>query len=249
VARRYDTGMSQRPFLAFACAHLTDERLYAAQVAALEGDYECAVFAFRNHDSLGGMAEDLLARTPARFTLIGLSLGGYVAFEIVRRQLQRLVRLVLMDTRAIADDPARRAGRHADIAKVRQGGIEALIPELPARWLHPSHAKRAELINLMGEMARSIGARGQYNQQAAMLARPDSRDDLARVSVPTLVMCGRNDPVTPVPDHELIAAKIPGARLEIIEDCGHLSTIEQPEAVNRVLIDWLRRTDTHSAAI
>ena len=241
--------MPQRPFLAFACAHLTDERLYAAQVAALEADYECAVFAFPDHDSLGGMAEELLAKTPTRFTLIGLSLGGYVAFEIVRRQLQRLERLVLMDTRAIADDPPRREGRLADIAKVKKGGIEALIPELPARWLHPSHAKRAELINLMGEMARSIGARGQYNQQAAMLARPDSRDDLVRVSVPTLVMCGRNDPVTPVPDHELIAAKIPGARLEIIEDCGHLSTIEQPEVVNRVLIDWLRRTDTHSAAI
>jgi pimeloyl-ACP methyl ester carboxylesterase len=240
--------MSQRPFLAFACAHLTDERLYAAQVAALETDYECAVFAFRDHDSLGGMAEELLAKTPARFTLIGLSLGGYVAFEIVRRQLQRLERLVLMDTRAIADDPARREGRHADIAKVREGGIEALIPELPARWLHPSHAQRADLTELMAEMARSIGARGLFNQQAAMLARPDSRDDLARVRVPTLVMCGRNDPVTPVPDHEVIAAKIPGARLEIIEDCGHLSTIEQPESVNRVLIDWLRKTDMPSVA-
>jgi pimeloyl-ACP methyl ester carboxylesterase len=241
--------MPQRPFLAFACAHLTDERLYAAQVAALEADYECAVFAFRDHDSLAGMAEELLAKTPGRFTLIGLSLGGYVAFEIIRRQLQRLERLVLMDTRAIADDPERREGRLSDIAKVKEGGIEALIPELPARWLHPSHAQRADLTTLMAEMARSIGARGQLNQQAAMIARPDSRDDLARVSVPTLVMCGRSDPVTPVADHEVIAAKIPGARLEIIEDCGHLSTIQQPEAVNRVLIDWLRKTDKHSAAI
>ena len=75
--------MFQRPFLAFACAHLTDERLYAAQVAALEADYERAVFAFRDHDSLAGMAEELLANTPARFTLIGLSLGGYAAFEII----------------------------------------------------------------------------------------------------------------------------------------------------------------------
>src|SRR5438128_1196231 len=232
-----------RPFLAFACAHLTDERLYAAQVAALEADHECAVFVFRDHDSLGGMAEELLANTPARFTLIGLSLGGYVAFEIIRRQLQRLERLVLMDTRAVADDPARREGRHADIAKVREGGIEALIPELPARWLDPSHARRAELIQLMSEMARSVGARGQFNQQAAMLARPDSRDDLARVTVPTLVMCGRNGPVTPVPDHDVHAAKVSGARLEIIENCGHLSTIEQPQSVNRLLIDWLRKTD------
>ena len=238
--------MPRRPFLAFACAHLTDEPLYAAQVAALQADYECKVFAFRDHDSLGGMAEELLANTPARFTLIGLSLGGYVAFEIIRRQLQRLERLVLMDTTAVADHPARRAGRHADIAKVREGGIEALIPELPPRWLHPSHVQRAELIDLMSEMARSIGARGQFNQQAAMLARPDSHDDLARVRVPTLVMCGRDDPVTSVRDHEAMAAKIPGARLEIIENCGHLATIEQPESVNRVLIDWLRETRSPS---
>jgi len=235
--------MPQRPFLAFACAHLTDERLYAAQVAALEGDYECAVFAFRDHDSLGGMAEELLAKTPARFTLIGLSLGGYLAFEVIRRQLHRLERLVLMDTTAVADTPERRAGRHADIAKVREGGIEALIPELPSRWLHPLHVQRPDLVRLMSEMARSIGARGQLNQQAAMLARPASNEDLARVRVPTLVMCGRSDPVTPVPDHEAMAARVPGSRLEIIENCGHLSTIEQPESVNRVLIDWLRRTD------
>jgi pimeloyl-ACP methyl ester carboxylesterase len=187
AALRYDTGMPQKPFLAFACAHLTDERLYAAQVAALEADYECTVFAFR--------------------------------------------------------------GRDSDIAKVREGGIEALIPESPSRWLHPSHVQRVELTNLMSEMARSIGARGQFNQQAAMLARPDSHDDLARVRVPTLVMCGRDDPVTPVRDHEAMAAKIPGARLEVIENCGHLATIEQPESVDRVLIDWRRQTDTHSLAI
>jgi pimeloyl-ACP methyl ester carboxylesterase len=229
-------------FIAFACAHLTDERLYAAQVAVLEPKHECKVFAFREHDTLGGMAEALLASTPERFTLIGLSLGGYLSFEITRRQLHRLERLALMDTTAVSDTPARRAGRDADIAKVREGGIDALIPELAPRWMHPTHAKRTDLVNLMAEMARSIGARGQLNQQRAMMARPDSHDDLARVTVPTLVMCGRQDPVTPVPDHEAMAAKVRGARLEIIENCGHLSTIEQPDAVNRVLIDWLSRT-------
>jgi pimeloyl-ACP methyl ester carboxylesterase len=240
--------MTRPPFLAFACAHLTDERLYAAQVAALESDYECAVFAFREHDSLAAMADDLLAKVPERFTLIGLSLGGYLAFEIVRRQLQRLERLVLMDTRASTDDSARLAGRFADIAKVKKGGIEALIPELPARWLHPAHAGRADLISLMSEMAKSIGARGQLNQQAAMLSRPESFADLDRIRVPTLVVCGRGDPVTPVPDAQAIATRIPGAQLEIIEHCGHLSTIEQPEAVNRVLVNWLRKTERASAA-
>jgi pimeloyl-ACP methyl ester carboxylesterase len=235
--------MARRPFLAFACAHLTDERLYAAQVAAVESDYDCAVFAFRDQDSLAAMADDLLSRVPERFTVIGLSLGGYLAFEIVRRQLQRLERLVLMDTRASTDDSAQLAGRFADIAKVKEGGIEALISELPARWLHPAHAGRADLISLMSEMAKSIGARGQLNQQAAMLSRPESFADLERIRVPTLVVCGREDPVTPVPDARAIAARISGAQLEIIEHCGHFSTIEQPEAVNRVLVDWLRKTE------
>jgi len=234
--------MSERPFVAFACAHMTDERLYAAQIAALGDSHECRVFVFRDHDSLGGMAEHLLDRMPERFTLIGLSLGGYVAFEIIRRQLHRLERLVLIDTTAVADHPARKAGRLADIAKVREGGIEALIPELPSRWFLPAHARKPELAKLMAEMARSVGARGQFNQQTAMLARPDSHEDLAKVSVPTLVMCGRQDPVTPLADHEAMAARVAGSRLRIIEDCGHLSTIEQPQVVSQVLAEWLRDT-------
>jgi pimeloyl-ACP methyl ester carboxylesterase len=235
--------MKQRPFLAFACAHLTDERLYAAQLGALGDRYDSRVFVFRDQDSLAGMAEELLANTPQRFTLIGLSLGGYVAFEVIRRQLHRLERLALLDTTALSDQPARHAGRLADIAKVREGGIEALIPELPGRWLLPAHTRRAELVALMGDMARSVGARGQINQQTAMLGRPDSHRDLEKVAVPTLVMCGRQDPVTPVADHEAMAARVPGARLEFIEECGHLSTIEQPEAVSRVLADWLATTE------
>jgi len=238
--------MTARRSLVFACAHLTDERLYAAQVVALAHRYDCTVFAFREDDSLGAMAEQLLARTPARFTLVGLSLGGYLAFEIVRRQLQRIERLVLMDTTAVADSEARRAGRLADIAKVRDGGIEALIPELPARWLHPAHVARVELSALMADMARSIGARGQRNQQTAMLGRPDSHADLERIDVPALVLCGREDPVTPLADHQAIAARVRGSRLEIIDHCGHLSTIEQPDSVNRVLTSWLDATEQNS---
>ena len=232
--------MTQRPALVFACAHLTDERLFAAQVGALEADYDCMVFAFRDENSLAGMAETMLARTPTSFTLIGLSLGGYLAFEVIRTAPHRLERLALIDTTAVADHPARRDGRFADIEKVKAGGIEALIPELPRRWMHPDHALR--LSDLMADMARSIGSRGQLNQQTAMLARPDSHADLERVKVPTLVLCGRQDPVTPVQDHEAMHARIPHSRLAIIEHCGHLSTIEQPEAVTRVLVDWLRET-------
>lgn len=232
-----------RPCLAFACAHLCDERLFAAQVAALGSGYDCRVFVFREQASLGAMAESLLAATPPRFTLIGLSLGGYVGFEVLRRQPQRLARLALLDTTAAADAPARRAGRLADIAKVQEGGIEALIPELPARWLRPAHVARPDLVDVMAAMARSVGAQGQFNQQQAMLGRPDSLGDLAGVRVPALVLCGADDKVTPIADHEAMAARVAGARLEVVAGCGHLSTIEQPERVTALLADWLDSTE------
>jgi pimeloyl-ACP methyl ester carboxylesterase len=143
---------------------MTDERLYAHQVHALQATYDCRVFVFRDHDSLAGMAEQVLAEKPERFTLIGLSLGGYVAFEVIRRALHRLDRLVLIDTTAAADHVARREGRLKDLATVRQGDVEALIPELPKRWLLPAHANKPAFVGLMSDMARSVGAHGQFNR-------------------------------------------------------------------------------------
>ena len=232
--------MQAKPALVFACAHLTDERLFAHQVAALGATHDCRVFAFRDHPTLGAMAQELLAQAPPRFTLIGLSLGGYLAFEVIRRQRERVERFVLFDTRASGDDEARRLGRFADIAKVQQGGIDALIPDLPVRWMHPAH--RARLSELMASMARSIGARGQFNQQQAMLARPDSHADLRTVRAPTLIACGRDDVVTPLADHARMRDCVPGAQLEVFEQCGHLSTIEQPEAATTLLTRWLAAT-------
>ena len=228
-----------RPALVFACAHLCDERLFARQIDALGADFDCRVFVFREHDSLAAMAGALLDAAPERFTLIGLSLGGYLAFEVMRRAPARVERLALLDTTAAADSETRRAGRLADIATVETGGIDALIPQLPGRWLLPAHQQRDDLTMLMASMARSIGAEGQRNQQRAMLGRPESLADLAAVRVPTLVLCGAGDAVTPLADHEAIAARIAGARLVVVPESGHLSTIEQPEAVNRALLDWL----------
>ena len=238
-----------RPAVVFACAHLCDERLFAAQVDALAADFDCRVLAFREHDSLATMAEALLAQSPGRFTLIGLSLGGYLAFEVMRRAPARVERLALLNTTAAADSEARRAGRLADIATVEAGGIEALIPQLPGRWLLPAHRQREELVALMASMARSIGARGQRNQQQAMLGRPDSLADLSAVRVPTLVLCGADDAVTPRADHEAIAARVAGARLVVVPQCGHLSTIEQPAAVTDALSTWLAETAAGAGSI
>ena len=234
--------MADHPCIAFACAHLCDERLFSRQVATLGARFDCRVFVFRDQNSLGAMAETLLAEAPPRFTLVGLSLGGYLAFEVMRRASDRVERLALFDTTASADTEARRAGRLADITKVETSGIEALVPELPGRWLLPAHRGRPDLVALMEDMARSVGARGQRNQQLAMLGRPDSHAVLATVRVPTLVLCGEQDLVTPVADHVAIAERIAGSSFERIADCGHLSTIEQPDAVTSVLSQWLAST-------
>ena len=230
---------SSRPSLVFVCGHLCDERLYAAQVAKFSATHDCRVFVFRDHDSLGAMAEELLEKAPPRFALVGLSMGGYVAFEVLRRAVSRLQGLALLDTSAAADTPQRRAGRAADIDKVKSHGIESFSHELPARWLAPVNARDPACVKLVREMAIGIGPEVQRRQQAAIAARPDSLADLALIEVPTLVACGREDAVTPVEGHEEIAARIPGSRLAVIENSGHLSTIEQPDAVNEILARWI----------
>src|SRR6185369_17041966 len=160
-----ETPMNDPTSIAFACAHLCDERLFCTQRAALAaaGHRDCRVFVFREHDTLAAMADALLAATPPRFALVGLSLGGYVAFEALRRAPERIARLALLDTTAAGDTEARRAVRLAAIAEVEAGSIEALIPELPARWLLQADGARSELTTLMAEMARSGGAIGQRN--------------------------------------------------------------------------------------
>ncbi len=110
---------------------------------------------------------------------------------------------------------------------------------MPGRWLLPAHQQRADLLALIASMAASVGARGQKNQQLAMLGRPDSLADLAAFRLPTLVLCGAGDAVTPTADHEAIAARIRGARLVVVPESGHLSTIEQPAAVSAALLSWL----------
>lgn len=228
-----------RPALVFVCGHLCDERLFAAQVAELSATHACSVFVSREQDSLGGMADALLRESPPAFVLIGLSMGGYVAFEVLRRAPERLRGLVLLDTRATADTPAGRAARRADFEQAKAHGMPAFARGLPARWLAPANARDTALSELVCAMAVAVGHTGQGKQQAAMQARPDSLPDLAQVNVPTLVACGRQDLVTPLAAHEEIAARMPGARLEVIEDSGHLCTIEQPAAVTALLKRWL----------
>ena len=227
------------PHLVFLPGLLNDGRLWAAQTAALAGRAECVAGDLTGSDTMPGLAASILRAVPAqRFALAGLSMGGYVALEIMRQAPERVTALALLDTQARPDTPQASEGRRALMARAGvdfDGVIDTLYPKL----VHPARSSDAALKSLFGAMARTLGPEVFLRQQSAIMSRIDSRPFLARMACPTLVLCGREDGVTPVALHEEMAGAIPGATFRIIEDCGHLSAIERPEAVTTALEDWL----------
>lgn len=226
--------------IVFLPGHLCTGALYAPQIAALAPrGIATQVVMLTGQDTMAAMAEAVLAQAPPRFALCGLSMGGYVAFEVMRRAPQRVARLALLDTTTRPDTPERAGLRRSDIARVEEGGIEALLPDLPRRWLHPDRIDDPGWRERVFAMAREVGAGAQRRQACAIFGRQDDRRLLPAIAVPTLVLCGAQDVATPPEVHREMAAAIPGARLEIIEGCGHLSTIEAPDIVRRALDAWL----------
>ena len=218
---------------------LCDRALWAPQLAALGDIAEARVADLTRDESLPAMAARVLAEAPARFALAGLSMGGYLAQEIMRRSPERVLRLALLDTSARADTPERLAQRRGLMELAQKGEFKGITPRLLPQWIHPDHLGDHVLVTTVMEMTQRVGRDAYLSQMQAIMARPDSREDLGRIRVPTLVLCGREDQSTPLVLHEEIAARIPGARLAVIERCGHLSTLEQPAAVNAALRSWL----------
>ena len=193
------------------------------------------------HDSIAEMAAAVLREAPVeRFALAGLSMGGYVAQEIVRQAPRRVERLALLDTRARPDEPEETQRRHAlmELAQ-REGGFAPVTNRMLPLLVHPARVKDEPLVRTIREMAERVGLAAYLRQQSAIIARPDFRPLLPSIRCPTLVLCGRQDALTPVVFHQEIAAAIPGAELEVIEACGHLSTLERPAEVNAALRAWL----------
>lgn len=231
--------MSERVPLALLPGLLCDARLWAPQAEALSDLAEPRVADLTTQNDVGAMAESVLAAMPPRFALAGLSMGGYVAFEILRRAPERVLRLALLDTRADPDTPEQTARRRGLIELAEKGEFKGVTPRLLPLLIHEARLEDAPLVGTVMSMAEAVGKAAFLRQQQAIMGRPDSRPTLVKISCPTLVLCGRQDALTPVDKHTAMAAGIRDARLEVIEDCGHLSTVERPEAVNRALRAWL----------
>ena len=217
-----------------------DASLYGPQWPALAPGRSILVAEHDRDDSLQAIAERLLEAAPQRFALCGLSMGGYVAFEVMRQAPQRVTRLALLDTSAKPATPETNAPREQMIALAERGAFDNVTTLIWQRLVAPARLTDEPLRLLVRAMAETVGADGFVRQQRAIMGRADSRDGLAAITVPTLVLVGEEDLITPPSEALEIAAGIGGrARLVTIPGCGHLSTLEAPDSVTRELLAWL----------
>jgi pimeloyl-ACP methyl ester carboxylesterase len=231
--------MAEKIPLVLLSGLLCDAALWAPQLAALSDIAEPWVADLTRDESLAGMARRVLAATPERFALAGLSMGGYLAQEIMRQSPQRVMRLALLDTSARADTPERAAQRRGFIELAHKGEFKGIQPRMLPVYLHPDHLQDKALTDAVLAMAERVGKDAFLRQQQAIMTRPDGREDLKRIAVPTLVLCGRQDQATPYELNAEIARLIPGAVFVAIERCGHLSTMEKPAEVSAAMRHWL----------
>lgn len=190
-------------------------------------------------DNIPAIARRILAEAPPRFALAGHSMGGYVAFEIMRQAPERVARLALLNTQARPDNDEAIARRRGLIAGIEAGGFDAGIGALFPGFVHPSRHGDAELRQTVVDLAYDVGPEAFVRQLRAIIARADSRPTLATIACPTLVLTSDQDNTLPSALSAEIAAGIAGATLVTIPDCGHLPMIERPEATAAALVDWL----------
>lgn len=190
-------------------------------------------------DSMDAIARRILAEAPPRFALGGHSMGGYIAFEIVRQAPERVAKLALINTQARPDTPEASERRRALMAQARTGGPRVALDTLWPNMVHPSRLNDTSLKEMVYAMGDDVGTDAFLRQQTAIMARADSRPTLAAITCPTLVLSGDQDNVIPNKLSTEMAEGIAGAKLVILPDCGHMSQAEQPAATAGALTQWL----------
>jgi pimeloyl-ACP methyl ester carboxylesterase len=219
---------------------MSSARIYASVIPDLWRSGPVTVANHSRDDSIGAIARRILAEAPPRFALAGHSMGGYIAFEIVRQAPERVARLALINTQARPDSAEASARRRAFVDRVRDGGLHQVIDEMVPLMAHPSRAGDAAIQRLFHDMGEDVGAQGYINHQTAIMARADSRPTMATIRCPTLVLTGDEDLVIPNALSKEMAEGIPAAKLVILPDCGHCPQPEKPQATVEALTEWLR---------
>ena len=228
-----------RPTLVLLPGLLNTRRVFEHQIEALSDVADCIVPELWHHDTISAMVEATLKLAPPTFALVGFSMGGYVAFEILRRAGDRVERLALMDTQATPDSAESTKRRRALLDQTKIGRFHGVQRTLLPQLVHPRHIEDATISQPIFDMAQEIGAEGFVREQRAIIDRADSRHMLVDIDIPTVVVVGRQDQVTPLPRSEEMAADIANSQLLVLEECGHMSPLEKPAEVTAALRRWL----------
>lgn len=218
---------------------LCSARLYAEQIPVLWRFGPVMVADHRRDDTVAAIAARILAAAPPHFALVGLSMGGYLALEVMRQAPDRVARLALLDTNARGDAPETSERRQRQIELAQNGRLGEIVDQQLPLFVHRDRRGDASLIEIVRLMAEETGAEAFVRQQRALMRRADLRPHLAAIHCPTLVLVGDGDELTPPTLAKEIAGSITGARLVVVPASGHLSTLEQPVAVNTALVEWM----------
>lgn len=231
--------MTSHPPLLLIPGLLCDDRLWQNQINHLKDIVDCTVAVTTEQDSIATIAHSVLQAAPPRFALAGLSMGGYIAFEVMRQAPDRVTKLAIFDSSARPDTPEQQERRRLLIGLSRTGQFKGVTPRLLPMLIHPDRMQDAALTGTITTMAEHIGRDAFCRQQTAILNRIDSRPSLATITCPTLIVGGQQDAITGPALLEEISSHIYGSRIEMIDHCGHLSPLEQPEIVNSLMRRWL----------
>ncbi|MDC1410696.1 alpha/beta hydrolase [Amylibacter sp.] len=221
---------------------MCDERLFASQINELSKRREVHFAKIIDHETISELASDVLNNAPPVFALAGLSMGGIVAMEIVSQAPERVERLALLDTNPLAELPDVLKRRGPQIDAIKNGQLKEIIrDEMKPNYLFDG-VRKTEILKLCMDMALDIGPDAFIRQSIALRDRVDQKNTLGSYKRPALVLCGRHDVLCPLERHELMHTLLENSKLEIIEDAGHLPTLEQPKITTMALASWLEDT-------
>jgi len=218
---------------------MCDGRLFSPQIDVLSGHHALHLAPISAHDTIEKLAAEVLAGAPQIFALVGLSMGGIVATEMLAQAPERVERIALLDTNPRAESEAVKLAREPQIEKLQAGKLrEVFRDEMKPNYLYDGR-NRKDILALCMDMATGLGAEVFVRQSRALQSRKDQQHTLRNTKVPALVLCGAHDQVCPVVQHELMHDLMTNSKLVIVEEAGHLSTLEQPKAVSDALMEWL----------
>lgn len=219
---------------------MCDARLFAPQSELFSPDFEVIIPDLKGHNTISGFAEEILDHAPASFSLLGLSMGGIIAMEIMRLAKTRIERVALLDTNPLAEKEEIKQRRISQIIAVKEGRLADIMrDEMKPNYLADGPEKQS-ILDLCMDMAQNLGANVFEGQSHALMDRSDQTQTLKNTDIPALILCGREDQLCPIERHELMHDLMPGSQLEIIENAGHMPVLEQADITNEKIKNWLK---------